>query len=103
MDQEKLTAEIARRVIYAGREVEIILKAFTDVVGEALKRGESVKLTHLGRFVVIKAGTSVPRIPFHTRKKRKTTVEFVLSKRFIFPKMEEEENKSAKNEKDEKK
>lgn len=102
MDQEKLTAEIARRVIYAGREVEIVLKAFTDVISEALKRGESVKLTHLGRFVVVKAGTS-PRAPFRTRKKRKTTVEFVLSKRFIFPKMEEDENKSTKNKENEKK
>ena len=87
MDQEKLTAEIARRVVYSGREVDIVLNAFIEVVSEAFQRGEHVKLTNLGRFVVVNPGP-VPKKPAQTRQKRKKTVEFVLSKRFIFPSSE---------------
>lgn len=51
MDQEKLTTEIARRVIYSGREVDIILKTFFEVINRMLKRGEYVKIVNQGRFV----------------------------------------------------
>lgn len=100
MDQEKLTAEIARRVIYSGREVDIILKAFVEVISETLKKGEHVKITNLGRFIVVNPGP-VPRKPIQTRQKRKKTVEFVLSKRFIFPNSGKE-TVSLKNKEDEK-
>lgn len=84
MDQEKLTAEIARRVTYSGREVEIILRALTEVIGETLKKGEHVKLTNMRRFVVMNPGPE-SKNPVQTTQERKKTVEFVLSKRFIFP------------------
>lgn len=100
MDQEKLTAEIARRVIYSGREVDIILKTFVEVISETLKRGEHVKITNLGRFVVVNP-EPVPKKPIQTRQKRKKTVEFVLSKRFIFTNSEMTDV-SPKNGEDEK-
>ena len=50
MNKTELVAEIAEKANTSKKETEVVLRAFTDVVTEQLKKGKKIKLVGLGTF-----------------------------------------------------
>ena len=52
MNKTELIAAIAERTELSRKDAEKVLKAFTDVVAEELKKGEKIQLVGFGTFEV---------------------------------------------------
>ena len=65
MNKTELIAAIADRADMSKKDAEAVLKAFTDVVAEELKKGEKVQLVGFGTFEVSERAARTGRNP-HT-------------------------------------
>lgn len=81
MNRRQLTTEIARRMIYSERIVNLVLTVFIAVLSETLQKGEHVKLGNLGKFVVINPNDKPRRLT--KRQKRERRIGFIPSKHFV--------------------
>ena len=54
MNKTELVAEIAEKANTSKKEAEVVLRAFTDVVTEQLKKGEKIQLVGFGTFETTK-------------------------------------------------
>ena len=52
MNKTELVTEIAEKADTSKKEAEVVLRAFTDVVTEQLKKGEKIQLVGFGTFEV---------------------------------------------------
>lgn len=81
MNRRQLTTEIARRMIYSERIVNLVLTVFISVLSEALQKGEHVKLGNIGKFVVINPNDKPRRLT--KRQKRERRIGFIPSKHLV--------------------
>ena len=65
MNKAELIAAVADRADMSRKDAEAVLKAFTDVVAEELKKGEKVQLVGFGTFEVSERAARTGRNP-HT-------------------------------------
>ena len=63
MNKTELVAAIADKADLSKKDVEVALKAFTDVVAEALKKDDKVQLVGFGTFEVSKRAARTGRNP----------------------------------------
>ena len=63
MNKTELVAAIAEKANLTKKDSESALKAFTDVVGEELKKGEKIQLVGFGTFEVVKRAARTGRNP----------------------------------------
>ena len=63
MNKTELVAAIASKTNITKKDSEAALKAFIDVVGEELKKGEKVQLVGFGTFEVVKRAARTGRNP----------------------------------------
>lgn len=63
MNKQELIAAIANRTELSKKDAEKVLKAFTDVVAEELKKGEKVQLVGFGTFEVSERAAREGRNP----------------------------------------
>ena len=63
MNKTELVAEIAEKANTSKKEAEVVLRAFTDVVIEQLKKGEKIQLVGFGTFEVSERSARTGRNP----------------------------------------
>ncbi|MDD6551351.1 MAG: HU family DNA-binding protein [Lachnospiraceae bacterium] len=63
MNKTELVAEIAEKADTSKKEAEVVLRAFTDVVTEQLKKGEKIQLVGFGTFEVAERSARTGRNP----------------------------------------
>jgi DNA-binding protein HU-beta len=63
MNKTELVAEIAEKANTSKKEAEVVLRAFTDVVTEQLKKGEKIQLVGFGTFEVSERSARTGRNP----------------------------------------
>ena len=63
MNKAELIAAVADRADMSRKDAEAVLKAFTDVVAEELKKGEKVQLVGFGTFEVSERAARTGRNP----------------------------------------
>ena len=63
MNKTELIAAIANKTELTKKDTEKVLKAFTDVVAEELKKGEKVQLVGFGKFEVSERAAREGRNP----------------------------------------
>ena len=63
MNKTELVAAIADQAEISKKDAEAALKAFTDVVGQELKKGEKIQLVGFGTFEVSKRAARTGRNP----------------------------------------
>ena len=63
MNKTELVAEIAEKANTSKKEAEVVLRAFTDVVTEQLKKGEKIQLVGFGTFEVAERSARTGRNP----------------------------------------
>lgn len=63
MNKTELVAEIAEKANTSKKETEVVLRAFTDVVTEQLKKGEKIQLVGFGTFEVSERSARTGRNP----------------------------------------
>ena len=63
MNKTELVAEIAEKANTSKKEAEVVLRAFTDVVTEQLKKGEKIQLVGCGTFEVSERSARTGRNP----------------------------------------
>ena len=63
MNKTELVAEIAEKANTSKKETEVVLRAFTDVVTEQLKKGEKIQLVGFGTFEVAERSARTGRNP----------------------------------------
>jgi DNA-binding protein HU-beta len=63
MNKTELVAAIASQADISKKDAEAALKAFTDVVGQELKKGEKIQLVGFGTFEVSKRAARTGRNP----------------------------------------
>ncbi len=63
MNKTELVAAMANEAKLSKKDAEAALKAFTDVVGKELKKGEKVQLVGFGTFEVIERAARTGRNP----------------------------------------
>lgn len=63
MNKTELVAAIADKADLSKKDAEVALKAFTDVVAEALKKDDKVQLVGFGTFEVSKRAARTGRNP----------------------------------------
>ncbi len=63
MNKTELVAAIAAKADISKKDAEAALKAFTDVVGEQLKKGNKIQLVGFGTFEVSKRAKRTGRNP----------------------------------------
>ena len=63
MNKTELIAAVADRADMSRKDAEAVLKAFTDVVAEELKKGEKVQLVGFGTFEVSERAARTGRNP----------------------------------------
>ena len=54
MNKAELVAELAKKASVSKKEAEAVLNAFTETVGEQLKKGEKITLVGFGSFEAVK-------------------------------------------------
>ncbi len=63
MNKTELVTEIAEKADTSKKEAEVVLRAFTDVVTEQLKKGEKIQLVGFGTFEVAERSARTGRNP----------------------------------------
>ncbi len=63
MNKTELVAAMAAKADISKKDAEAALKAFTDVVGEQLKKGKKIQLVGFGTFEVSKRAKRTGRNP----------------------------------------
>ena len=63
MNKTELVAEIAEKADTSKKEAEVVLRAFTDVVTEQLRKGEKIQLVGFGTFEVSERSARTGRNP----------------------------------------
>ena len=63
MNKQELVEVIAKEAKLSKKDAEAALKAFTDAVGKALKKGDKVQLVGFGTFEVAKRAARTGRNP----------------------------------------
>ena len=63
MNKTELVTEIAEKADTSKKEAEVVLRAFTDVVTEQLKKGEKIQLVGFGTFEVSERSARTGRNP----------------------------------------
>ena len=63
MNKTELIAAVAERAELTKKDAEKVLKAFTDVVAEELKKGEKIQLVGFGTFEVSERAAREGRNP----------------------------------------
>ena len=63
MNKTELIAAVAERTELTKKDAEKVLKAFTDVVAEELKKGEKIQLVGFGTFEVSERAARTGRNP----------------------------------------
>ena len=63
MTKAELVSKIAEKGDYTKKDAEKAVKAFTDVITKALKKGEKVQLVGFGTFEVVKRAAREGRNP----------------------------------------
>lgn len=63
MNKTELVTEIAEKADTSKKEAEVVLRAFTDVVTEQLKKGEKIQLVGFGTFKVAERSARTGRNP----------------------------------------
>ena len=63
MNKTELVAEIAEKANTSKKEAEVVLRAFTDVVTEQLKKGEKIQLVGFATFEVSERSARTGRNP----------------------------------------
>ncbi len=63
MNKNELVAAMAEKTSLKKTDVEKVLKAFTEVVGEELKKGEKIQLVGFGTFEVVERAEREGRNP----------------------------------------
>ncbi len=63
MNKTELVTEIAEKADTSKKEAEAVLRAFTDVVTEQLKKGEKIQLVGFGTFEVAERSARTGRNP----------------------------------------
>jgi DNA-binding protein HU-beta len=63
MNKTELVTEIAEKAGTSKKEAEVVLRAFTDVVTEQLKKGEKIQLVGFGTFEVAERSARTGRNP----------------------------------------
>lgn len=71
MNKAELVAAIADKAEISKKDVEVSLKAFTEVVAEELKKGEKIQLVGFGTFEVSERAARTGRNP---RTKEEITI-----------------------------
>lgn len=67
MNKTELVAAMAEKAEVSKKDAEAVLKAFTEVVAEELKKGEKIQLVGFGTFEVSERAARVGRNP-HTKE-----------------------------------
>ena len=75
MNKSELVAAMSEKSELSKKDVEKALKAFTDVVAEALKKGEKIQLVGFGTFEVSERAARTGLNP-----RTKETIEIAASK-----------------------
>lgn len=63
MNKAELVAAMAEKACVSKKDAETVLKAFTDVVAEELKKGEKIQLVGFGTFEVSERAARTGRNP----------------------------------------
>lgn len=63
MNKAELVSAMAEKAEVSKKDAENVLKAFTDVVEEELRKGEKIQLVGFGTFEVVERGERVGRNP----------------------------------------
>ena len=63
MNKAELVAKVADKTGFKKKDAESVLKAFTDVVAEELKKGEKIQLVGFGTFEVSERAARTGRNP----------------------------------------
>ena len=63
MNKTELVTEIAEKADTSKKEAEVVLRAFTDVVTEQLKKGEKIQLVGFGTLDVAERSARTGRNP----------------------------------------
>ena len=63
MNKAELVAAMAEKTELSKKDAEAVLKAFTDVVAEELKKGEKIQLVGFGTFEVSERAARTGRNP----------------------------------------
>ena len=75
MNKTELIAAVAEKAEISRKDAEKVLKAFTDVVAEELKKGEKIQLVGFGTFEVSERAARTGLNP-----RTKETIEIAASK-----------------------